>query len=172
MSKKYEVIVYVNKDNGGSVLLDLHKNFPKCIITSIGEKKSILRYLLQTKSDSTKDVLKHEITSIDGVEDAEIGWEKSKLSKFPKKLSTYIMIVLAVSWIIISFIAFTLPDNFIDQMSNSQLLMIEIFIVLAISVWIFLYDKKTQEYVIDVLADLDLATGEIRENVKDIAKNF
>ncbi len=120
--------------------------------------------------DTSKTTVKN-LSEISGLSVVSVNSEFDMRIRIHKKYSTWLMIGLLIGWTAISYIAFSTSDNFIDSLSVSQLLVVQITIALVISIWIFLYDKRTQQDVIDVLATLDLRTSEINENVKDLDKS-
>ena len=168
---KFSAIVKINESDKDTVLSSIREQYSKSIATQFGKKDTELRYMIKIPTSDTKEIVKTKLIGIAGVSVVSVESELGTLSRIPKKFSTWLMVGLIISWLIVSYIAFIIKDNFIDALTLSQLLVIQVTIALVISIWIFLYDKKTQQDVVDVLAKLDLRTSEINENVKDLDKN-
>lgn len=150
-------------------MIDLVKNLYKNVeFNKVSKKDTIVIFQIKISSSDTKEMIETSLRAIQDLSVVGVEPMPSVISKMPRNLSTWIMFGSLTSLFIVSILTFTIPDNFIDNMSNSQLLMIQLIIAVIISVWIFFYDKKTQENIIDVLARLDLRTSEINENVKDL----
>lgn len=165
---KFSVILKINETNKTTVLDSIKEQYSKSTITEFAKKGTKLLYLIKIATPDTKDIIQTNLDGITGVSVISVESELGTLSRIPKKFSTWLMVGLIIGWLIISSIAFTTEKNFINELSPSQLLVIQVTIALVISIWIFLYDKKTQQDVIDVLAKLDLKASEINENVKDL----
>jgi len=165
---KFSAIIKISKENENTALNSIKNQYSKSISTQFGKKGDTSLYQVKTGTSDTKEIVETNLNGITGVSVVSVESEPGSLSHIPKKFSTWLMIGLIVSWLIFSFIAFTDENNFINALTPSQLLVIQITIAVVISIWIFLYDKKTQHDVVDVLAKLDLRTSEINENVKDL----
>jgi len=167
LTSRFSIIIHVSKEKRGEVLENIQSEFSHSTIIHIGTKKSISKFILKTQSDKTEEVIKHELEGLDGISKVNIASEGRLWPQFPK-FSTLLMFSLAGFWIWIFLSIFILKETFLDSLSNGEILFIEITFALAISYWIFHIDRKAQINVIDVLANIDLATSEVKENIKDL----
>ena len=165
---KFSLIVSISAAQKKTAIEAITKEYSKATINQIGKKDSELRYLIKLNTPDTKEIIETTLNKISDVSVIGIESEPNILFKLPRKFSTWLMVGLIIGWVTVSYIAFQIPNNFIDNFSNSQLLVLQISIALIISIWIFFYDKKIQEDIVDVLAKLDLRTSEINENVKEL----
>jgi len=168
---RYSIIIRVNKEKIDKISNLIKEEFPNSQIIRIGKKDSISKFLIKLRSGKTKNVIKHEIEKIEGVSSVEIGSDQRLLPKFPRKFSTFLMAAFIITWVGVFYLTYLDDKKPLDSLTNSQLLFIEITIAVGISVWIFMYDRKSQQEIIDVLSNIDLATSEVRENVKDLVED-
>jgi len=168
LTSTYIGVVHISDDKKGTALARIHEELPNSSLTFVGSLKKSSKFLIKTRSGETNDVLKFNLEKIDGISNVEMKLVRKSLPKVPRNYSSILMIALMISWCIIFVYTFGFDSNPLNSLTNSQLLMIEITIATAISIWLFLYDRKSQQEISDVLANIDLLTNEINENVKDI----
>ena len=165
---KYSIILKIPESNKADILESISKIYSKSKGSQFAHKSNELRYIFKITTSDTREIVKNNLTKIPDLSVVSVVSESNIVPKLPKKFSVWLMLGLLLGWIVISYIAFFVAENFIDTLTPSQLLVVQISIAFLISIWIFLYDKRTQQDVIDVLATLDLRTSEINENVKDL----
>lgn len=145
------------------------KNIYANAIFHEGSKKNkSSTFQIKISTSDSNDIIENNLNQISDVTVIIVESLPSTTSKFPRTFSTVLLIGLAIVWISFAIISFAISENVVDDFSNSQMMVIQITIALVISVWLFIYDKKTQENIVDILARLDLRTSEINENVKDL----
>lgn len=162
------MILKILATNKIAILDSIKNTYSKSEGKQFTQKDDELRYIFKINTSDTPEITMYKLNELSGISVVSVDSELGIRSRLPKKYSIWLMIGLVIGWLIISYIAFFVSDNFIDTLTLSQLLVIQISIALVISIWIFLYDKRTQQDVIEVLATLDLRTSEINENVKDL----
>jgi len=169
MSNRFSIIIHVSDDKRGGVLENIQSEFTHSTITHIGSKNAISKFLLKIQSGKTEQVIKHELEGMEGISKVNIASEGRLWPQFPK-FSAFLMFALAGFWVWIFLSVFIWKDTFLDSLSNGEILFIEITFAVAVSYWIFHIDRKAQRSVIDVLANIDLATSEVKENIKDLVE--
>ena len=157
-----------DKKYKSTVIASIKKKYLNVVLYEVNQKKEQLTYQIKLSTLDTKKIIERELNKIDNLSVAVVETLSSTSTKIPRTFFTLVMVSLLGTGILIGLIAFTSPNNLIDKLSVSQLLVIQIVIALVIAIWIFLYDRKIQENIVDVLARLDLRINEINENVKDL----
>lgn len=171
MARIHVLLVTVNNKEKGAVLEKLHDAYPSSTISLASTQVKESKFLIKMQSEQIGEVLKHEIEQLKGINEVVIRPAIKQLPKFPRRYSTFLMIGLGIFWPYIVISTFLIPNNPLETMTNSQLLVFEVSIALAISVWIFFYDKKSQQEIIDVLANITILTNDINQNVSDLSEN-
>lgn len=166
---KFSVILKINLINKSQALKNIKNMYSKSEIKQFQENDDDSTYLFKIITSDASEMIKYNLNKIADVTVISVVSDLGIISKLPK-FSTWLIVGLIVGLLIVSYIAFSSTDNFIDMLTPSQLLVIQIIIALVISIRIFLYDRKTQQEIINVLSTLDLRTSEINENVKDLSK--
>lgn len=163
------LLIDVENSKKNSALDELWKNFPNSDIQMIRVTQQTTKFLIKTNSDKTKGVVKHEIESIDGISSVTINTER-KIPKLPIRYSLFLVIGLSIVWVFIAVSVFIMQGSLLNNLTNPQILVIEVSIGVSLSVWVFFHDRKTQRDVVDVLANINILTNEINQNVKDLAE--
>ncbi|BDQ31145.1 hypothetical protein NZNM25_01490 [Nitrosopumilus zosterae] len=167
---KFSAVIEINKTHEKETLEKISSLYSKSTNKRIDSKDSKIRYVLKVPTSDSKEILENNLQGINNLEIKMLESEPNVLVRLPRKISTWIMVGFFVVWIGISYVAFFISDNILDNLSNSQILVIQVSIALVISIWLFFYDKRTQEEIVDVLAKLDLRTSAMDENIKDLDK--
>lgn len=168
---KYNIILYVNEEKKIPVLDQLQIDFPDGSITIAGKINEDTKFLIKTESDMTTEILKHQLENIDGISKVSVHHKTISWPNVPKG-TTILMIGIITLWIVISSSTFFVTNNPLEQLTNFQILVIQLSIGVAISIWLFFHDKKSQNEIVDVLARLDILTNEINQNVNDVAEEI
>lgn len=165
---KYIVILKIPVVNKEEILNSIKNIYSKSDGKQFAHKGDILQYIFKINSSDTDEIIITKLEEISNLSVISVNLDLDIRSKIPKKYSSWLMFGLLFGWVSITYVAFFIPNNVIDTFTSSQLVVVQISIALVISIWIFIYDKRTQQDVIDVLATLDLRTSEINENIKDL----
>lgn len=157
--------IIIDKSKADKAINFLNTTYPNSQIKLVRERQGVPIYIFHYKSNKSMNQLHSELLQIDGVLSVEIT-ERKKYQRSSTNYSFFLLIGLIVSWIVFSILSFL--TDFLDTISNAQSLVVEISFAIAVAFWLFRYDQKWQQDVVNVLLDIDILASEIREYVKDL----
>ncbi|AFS83144.1 hypothetical protein [Candidatus Nitrosopumilus sediminis] len=167
MEKIHVFLLKIEKSKIDKIEENINKIYPKSTNSVSLKSTTYSKILYKIPSYENKDVIFSKIELLSGV----ISIEKQPLEKIRStstNYSTVLMAGLGIFMVSIIVATFLIPENPIESLTKSQMLLIQVSIALAISIWIFFYDKKSQEDIVRVVSNINKTVNETNQTVKDL----
>lgn len=167
MEKTHVFLIDIQKESKDKVQKKIKRLYPKLTDSLSGQTANNLKFLFKITSYELTDVIFSKIESISGVISIK-KQPQEKTRSLSTNYSKVLVIGLGIFFVSILIATFFIPNNPLETLTNAQILLIEVSIALAVSIWVFIYDRRSQEDIVKVISNINSTVNETNQYVKDL----
>lgn len=167
MEKTHVFLIQIDSQSINPVQKKITELYPKTTYTLSLKSNNDSKVLFKIPSYELNEVIILKIKLMTGVLSIQ-NQPQDKIRSTSTNYSKVLMIGLGIFMASIMIATFLIPENPLENLTQSQMLLIQVSIALSISVWIFIYDKRSQEDIVKVISNINKTVNETNQTVKDL----